>query len=244
MRLASLNLLALLASSVSPFVACSSSDNGASPNIREDGGGTDDAGGGGSGTADGGMMTTPDGGGCGFQPNSSAGCQTCFEQSCCSEAQACNASAQCTTLLACDRACAANDAACFQKCLSAAGPGQHLLEAMIDCEFGQATCAAACGATTDGGGGAIMCGGIKTGVAPCDSCIESSCCSEATACGTSGACLTVVDCVNNCNGVMSCEQGCGTTTPAGVSDANAINACLNSKCATQCAAAPTDAGTD
>ena len=89
--------------------------------------------------------------------------------------------------------------------------------------------------TKDAGGGTTggSCGSLQTGNATCDSCMTAKCCSQGGACSNDSECLAILDCFGNCSS-NSCYTTCENQHPSGVSDEQALYACMQSSCATPC----------
>jgi hypothetical protein len=165
-------------------------------------------------------------------------CDSCISGgSCCAAGTACGSNADCTDLLNCIGSCAANDTACVQSCASGSPGGVSDLQAFQQCI--QSECSAECSDTSGGGGGGGggggMCGDLATGVAACDTCLDTNCCSQNMACSGSMACLGYLDCLStmNCT-TTACADGCSASNPGGASLLNALDSCMSSKCSTQC----------
>jgi len=76
------------------------------------------------------------------------------------------------------------------------------------------------------------CGGsVFTGVADCESCVESSCCAELSACAPGTPCGNLLACQSTCpNGEGGCLGNCQMTFPAGQADYQALDGCFQNNC--------------
>jgi hypothetical protein len=67
----------------------------------------------------------------------------------------------------------------------------------------------------------------------CGTCAAGECCDPLQACDTSMDCLTYLDCVGDCTD-QPCADACATATPGGKTLLDALDACLDGSCMTQC----------
>ncbi|MFO0616092.1 MAG: hypothetical protein U0414_26090 [Polyangiaceae bacterium] len=95
-------------------------------------------------------MTSGTGGGpvCGLTFDDRPDCETCMEDSCCSELQECdpNSNSDCGKLVVCLNACMSGDSACQDACIAAdtSGAGLTALQAIFSCYDGNCKTTQAC----------------------------------------------------------------------------------------------------
>jgi hypothetical protein len=75
--------------------------------------------------------------------------------------------------------------------------------------------------------------GLTTGVAACDTCVDTNCCSQASACSNDTECLAILDCVANCND-STCDTACMNAHPTGKTKEQSLVTCVSSHCSTEC----------
>jgi hypothetical protein len=175
----------------------------------------------------------------GFIPSGiGATCDSCLSGSCCALGTACGSNAACKALLNCVGNCPAGNTTCVQGCASSNSGGVSALQGLEMCV--QSSCNSQCAGmgmmpTGDMGSASTMCGGLGTGVAACDTCLDSKCCSQASACSNSMPCMGYLNCLStmNCT-TTACANTCSTANPGGATIYNALDTCLSTNCATQC----------
>lgn len=69
---------------------------------------------------------------------------------------------------------------------------------------------------------------------PCLNCTASECCSAALTCLDEPNCLELDSCLNNCNGDLTCGQGCETAYQSGRSPLYALINCQETFCSSPC----------
>jgi hypothetical protein len=71
----------------------------------------------------------------------------------------------------------------------------------------------------------------------CNDCLAASCCAQQAACATGTECDATFICLKACAaGDTACQKACGTASLPGATDHDALIACLQSSCMTECAA--------
>jgi polyhydroxybutyrate depolymerase len=153
-------------------------------------------------------------------------CQTCVHDNCCAEFKACSDDAACLEHAFCSEPCA-GDPTCLAECDALYWAGGGPDHTRLYCQASK--CATACAVTP------ASCGGLPTGAAACDTCLEQQCCAEGEACGTDPECASVAICERACGGDAGCRRLCqelGTT--AGVARHRTRASCLGTRCAAEC----------
>jgi hypothetical protein len=92
------------------------------------------------------------------------------------------------------------------------------------------------GSASTGTGGSPGCGATVFSDRPqCQACVQASCCNQLAACTTGTPCAALLDCLTSkmcASGDTTCITGCEDANSAGVSDAQALEACYNTNCST------------
>jgi hypothetical protein len=172
---------------------------------------------------------------------------TSFGGDCYNEAAACNASAACTALATCISTCNQGDSSCVDTCVSVNPGAVSGYNAVGNC-LCNTSCASTCGASCVGATDAGFDAGFDTGTMttgdggdPCTTCQTAAlssggaCFEEVSTCMTDTSCSALVSCLGQCAvGDATCENQCGSTDSAGVSDYEAVGNCL---CGAACGAA-------
>lgn len=252
-------------SAVAALVACGGSNGGNS------GGAGGGSGGGGTTTSTSTTVTSSSGstntttstgsGGsgpaCGIlweDPNDAAraGCETCMEDSCCTEMSACAAGTDCDALLTCVKACADGDSACTDTCINGHMQGYDDYNAMFkcyddsckatqDCEypicdsmllFPDQKCAECLGADATCCGALKDCGADQT----CAGCAAKP---DAAGCDTNALYQPVGTCFNDTCGKQCSFDICGSGL--GYQGFPSCNYCLTQQCCTEFDACQADA---
>jgi hypothetical protein len=86
-----------------------------------------------------------------------------------------------------------------------------------------------------GSGSGQSCGTLGSSNATCNSCVHDSCCNADAACSASGACVDYWNCAITCNGDASCLDVCDQNYPAGRSNYEQLESCINNSCGGACA---------
>jgi len=84
-----------------------------------------------------------------------------------------------------------------------------------------------------GGSGGGTCGGLSTGDASCDSCLDASCCAESTACVADADCTALITCGDACSD-DACISACFSSHPTGAALLDSISTCLENSCMSAC----------
>ncbi len=139
--------------------------------------------------------------------------------------------------------------------LSPAGNSGTLYQCLSGKISTSQVCSAGCDATKNAcyptGGGAITeSSGAATASPPtaacnffapstCGDCADTACCTEESACFGVADCTALWNCLSACpSGGTACRQACADKYPSQIARVNAINSCVNTKCATACGADP------
>jgi hypothetical protein len=163
-------------------------------------------------------------------------CDTCQDNSCCSQMTACSNQASCHSLLTCINNCSSGDTTCMNSCQSSYSSGVTTLTTFITCV--QTSCSASCSQNAGSGGSGGGTGGAcpaSSGDTACTTCDKQSCCSQFTACENQPACANLANCITACaSGDTTCMNGCETSYPSGASNLTAWVSCLTSSCSASC----------
>jgi len=76
-------------------------------------------------------------------------------------------------------------------------------------------------------------GGIMFMPAACQTCADNKCCAETKVCDQGSDCLTYLSCIQNAT-TQDEFDACATATPKGKTDLDAVDACLQKDCQTEC----------
>ena len=159
---------------------------------------------------------------CGDCANSSvvpgAGCSNAYDD--------CVNAPDCVAFANCAQGCTTS--ACQTKCYVDHPSGALLYGAINDCVCDVA-CANACATEC-----AIPSCGFTVGDPTCSDCFQQQCCSLGETCAGSTPCLGLVICFNGCGTDQACLNNCAAGYAAGVTDYEAMVACLDGPCGPSC----------
>jgi hypothetical protein len=125
---------------------------------------------------------------------------------------------ECQATTNCFLGCAPDDAACFQHCLTAHRDGISDVSLLGDCEA--ARCQAQCSSGKP--------------LTPCKSCLFTRCPDEMNTCIANAQCSALLACVEACAGNAGCTQACNRNHSSGVSDAEPVLGCGDTRCDALC----------
>jgi hypothetical protein len=156
---------------------------------------------------------------CGITYDSRPACETCVENSCCSELMACGPGTDCNAFIACANACPmTNGQTCVQTCQTNHASGVMAFQAVTQCYDQNCRSMAACEYP-------ICSSMLSFPDMTCAMCLgsDTGCCSSFTACASDMACT-------QCAGKPATATGC--TSPDATT--TAVDTCLNTTCGSSC----------
>lgn len=176
-------------------------------------------------------------------PTGNATCNSCLFQGCSGQHSVCQSSAECLAIYQCATK-AGCDQACVNACFDAHPDGQREYTALYTCdqqrtcascssECGVPSCAPADAGTTPEDAGTTPVDSGTTGPLDCSSCTQSRCGAEQSACGAGSDCDGYSTCVIASNDAAS-AAACGTAHPTGKAASDALAACTQGKCKSEC----------
>lgn len=172
-------------------------------------------------------------------PYDVAACKSCIANACIAEHVRCYEQPGCVTILECASTENCNQE-CINKCFfNQVGFGRREYQAMTTCEF-----ESSCGPCNDVCGRSSVCvlrSADPADAAPvgepvtCGDCMRERCNDVLSKCAPGTPCDAYFACTTPClPPVDQCVAACGTKNPQGKADADAVLACTNTTCKSQC----------